>query len=69
MVLLAPIMFFGWKLIHKTKFVGAHEADLVWDRPAIDAYEASFITPPVGFWRELGQMIGIGRIKGGNDQI
>lgn len=50
MVLLAPILFIGWKLIHKTKWIKPHEVDLVWDAPLIDAYESSFITPPVGFW-------------------
>jgi len=29
------------------------DADLVWERPTIDAYEASFMDPPVGFWTEL----------------
>jgi amino acid transporter len=40
----------------------------VWERPLIDAYEASFVDPPVGFWRECLQLVGIGRIKGGNDK-
>lgn len=44
------------------------QADLVWDRPVIDAYEATFLGPPVGFWTEMGQLIGIGRHKGGNEQ-
>ncbi|KAJ5568636.1 hypothetical protein N7450_011122 [Penicillium hetheringtonii] len=55
-------------IIKKTKFVKAHEADLVWERPLIDAYEASFLDPPVGFWREMLQLVGLGRIKGGNDK-
>ena len=28
------------------------EADLTWEGPTIDAYEATFIDPPVGFWRK-----------------
>ena len=32
-----PVLFVGWKLIHKTKFVKAHEMDLVWERPTVDA--------------------------------
>lgn len=43
------------------------EADLVWERPSIDAYEETFYGPPVSFWREMVQVVGIGRIKGGND--
>ncbi|UPK99146.1 hypothetical protein LCI18_010081 [Fusarium solani-melongenae] len=63
MVLVAPITFFGWKLTKKTKFVKASEADLVWEKPQIDAYEASFEEVPVGFWVEIVQMFGIMRNK------
>lgn len=63
-----PPLYLIWKVIKRTKLVKPHEADLVWERPIIDAYEASFIDPPVGFWREMGQMVGIGQIKGGNDK-
>ncbi|GIZ44007.1 hypothetical protein CKM354_000721600 [Cercospora kikuchii] len=68
MLILAPILFIGWKVIKRTKFIGAHEADLIWERPTIDAYEATFIDPPNGFWREMLQMIGIGRKKFGQDR-
>jgi len=49
MLILAPILFIFWKLLHKTKFIPASQVDLVWDAPLIDAYEASFTTPPVSF--------------------
>lgn len=68
MQIVIPPLFLIWKVLKKTKFVKAHEADLVWERPLIDAYEASFMDPPVGFWREVGQMVGFRRIKGGNDK-
>lgn len=68
MQIFIPPLYLIWKVIKRTKFVRAHEADLVWERPLIDAYEASFIDPPVGFWREMLQMFGIGRIRGGNDK-
>lgn len=68
MQIVIPPLFIIWKIIKKTKFVKAHEADLVWERPLIDAYEDSFLDPPTGFWREILQMVGIGRTKGGNDQ-
>lgn len=61
MVILAPILFFGWKFWHKTKLVSPYEADLVWERPIVDAYEARFKNPPLGFWTEMGQMVGIKR--------
>ncbi|CAK1364004.1 General amino acid permease AGP2 [Cercospora beticola] len=68
MLILAPILFIGWKVIKRTKFIGSHEADLIWERPTIDAYEATFIDPPNGFWREMLQMVGIGRKKFGQDR-
>lgn len=61
MVIAAPVLYFGWKIIHKTKIVQPLECDLTWDRPVIDAYEASFINPPIGFWTELGQLFGFRR--------
>jgi amino acid transporter len=68
MQIFIPPLFIFWKVLKRTKFVKPHEADLVWERPVVDAYEATFIDPPVGFWREMGQMIGIGRTKGGNER-
>lgn len=61
MLIVAPILFIGWKIIHRTKFVKPLEADLVWERPIVDAYEASFLSPPVGFWTEMLQLIGLKR--------
>jgi len=48
MLILAPITFFGWKLIKGTRIVKPLEADLVWERPVVDAYEETFLDPPVG---------------------
>ncbi|KAK9482025.1 amino acid permease/ SLC12A domain-containing protein [Lipomyces starkeyi] len=33
MVLLAPIFYYGWKLLKKAKVIKPGEVDLVWDRP------------------------------------
>ena len=63
MVIVAPILFVGWKLFKKTKIVRPLEADLVWERPVIDAYEASFTEAPIGFWAEMLRLVGIGRNK------
>lgn len=68
MQLFIPWLYVIWKVLKKTKIVKPSEVDLVWERPLVDAYEESFIGPPSGFWRELGQMVGIGRQKGGNDR-
>ncbi len=43
-------------------------ADLIWERPTVDAYESTFLDPPVGFWTEIIQMVGIKRQKGGVDR-
>lgn len=67
MLIVAFLTFFGWKLFNRTKFVKPHEADLIWERPGIDAYEETFYGPPVSFWREMVQLVGIGKVKGGND--
>lgn len=69
MVLLAPVLFFGWKLIKRTKFIKAQEADLIWDRPIIDAYEASFVEYAPGFWTEIFQMFGFRRSRKEKRQI
>jgi yeast amino acid transporter len=50
-------------LIKRTKFVTSTEADLTWEAPIVDAYEDSFLTPPMGFWREMLQLVGIGLKK------
>lgn len=63
MLILAPVNFIVWKIVKRTKFIKPEEADLVWERPILDAYEASFFSPPTGFWREMGQLIGIGLKK------
>lgn len=63
LVLLAPILYFGWKIVHKTTIKRPHEVDLIWERPVIDAYENSITTPPVGFWTEMLRLVGIRRRK------
>ncbi|KIW48926.1 uncharacterized protein PV06_01482 [Exophiala oligosperma] len=68
MQLFIPPLFVIWKLVKKTKMVRPEEADLVWERPNVDAYEATIIDPPVGFWTEMLQLVGLRRNKGGNDK-
>lgn len=59
MVFVAFITYFGWKILHRTKLVKASEADLVWDKPIIDAYEEALTEPPMGFVDEVRQMVGL----------
>ncbi|KAG5950094.1 hypothetical protein E4U53_005494 [Claviceps sorghi] len=61
MQLLAPVLFFGWKFLKRTRVVQPHETDLIWERPNIDRYEASLTDPPSGFWTEMGQLVGINK--------
>jgi amino acid transporter len=64
----APVNFVVWKLVKRTKFIKPLEADLLWERPTLDAYEATFVDPPTGFWREMLNIVGIGRKKFGQDR-
>lgn len=68
MVLLAPILYFGWKLIHKTKIVKPAEVDLIWEAPGIDAYEATFYNKPLGFWTEILRLVGLRKNAGGDER-
>ncbi|KAH7163533.1 amino acid permease/ SLC12A domain-containing protein [Dactylonectria estremocensis] len=63
MQLVAPCLFVGWKLLKRTKWKKPAEVDLVWERPIIDAYENTFTEPAVGFWTEMGYLVGIRRNK------
>lgn len=55
MQLFVLILFLGWKLIKRTRFLSPKEIDLAWEAPEITAYEeaASVDDPPVGFWAEM----------------
>ncbi|KAI1292996.1 histidine permease [Xylaria venustula] len=53
MAFVTILLYFGWKIIKRTKFVKPHEADLVWEKPQIDAYEAQFTEPPSRFRDEI----------------
>ena len=69
MVFACIVLFVGWKLLKRTKFIRPSEADLVWERPIVDAYEAAIIAPPVEFWTEMMQLVGFRRQKGGDVQF
>ncbi|KAH6949743.1 amino acid permease/ SLC12A domain-containing protein [Ilyonectria sp. MPI-CAGE-AT-0026] len=59
MQILAVILFVGWKVVKKTRYIRPHEVDLVWERPIIEAYENALDEPITGFWEEMGHMVGI----------
>lgn len=64
LLLLAPLTFGFWKVFKRTKLVRPSEMDLVWERPAVDAHEATLVGEDIGFWREMLQLVGVGRGKG-----
>ncbi|KAI1612708.1 amino acid permease/ SLC12A domain-containing protein [Exophiala viscosa] len=56
MLILAVVFYPGWKLIKRTKTVKPGEADLVWERPIIDSYEATLVDEKVPFFRDVWRM-------------
>ncbi|KAK8063052.1 amino acid transporter [Apiospora hydei] len=46
MLFICPVLYVSWKLIHKTKFVKPHEADLVQDLAGIEEYTRNFVVVP-----------------------
>ncbi|THX06646.1 hypothetical protein D6D13_06407 [Aureobasidium pullulans] len=60
MCFVSPILYIGWKVIKKTKVVKPEEADLVWERPLIEAYEATLIDDgSKGFWDDCAKAVGL----------
>jgi amino acid transporter len=61
MIFVCIVLYCGWKVLKRTKVVKPLEADLVWERPVIDAYEAAFVESKVSLWKEMRQMLGFRR--------
>jgi amino acid transporter len=66
MLILAPILYFTWKILKRTSIIPSHKVDLTWDAPIIDAYEATFYEPALSFWQEMIRLVGINK-KGKGD--
>jgi amino acid transporter len=49
MVILFPILYLGWKLIHRTKIYKPHEVDLSKNLEEIDEYERNFVPQKAGY--------------------
>lgn len=56
LVIAAIATYSFWKIFKKTKVVSPLEADLIWNRPNIDAYEAAETEVPMGFWRGIAKI-------------
>lgn len=61
MVFVCIILFVGWKLIKRTKYIPAHKVDLIWEAPLIDAYEATLVDEDLGLWHGLKTMVGLSK--------
>ena len=46
MIFVFPLLFVGWKVYRRTKWVGPHEADLRKDLDEVEEYTRSFVEPP-----------------------
>lgn len=68
MTILAIILFVGWKSIKRTSFKDSHQVDLVWERPAIDAYEVCTTDALNSFWGEMSDLIFFRRRKISNEE-
>lgn len=62
MVFVCIVLYPSWKILKKTKLIKPSECDLIWERPTIDAYEAS-IEKPLGLWEDIGGVFGIKKRK------
>ncbi|CAI6337840.1 unnamed protein product [Periconia digitata] len=52
MCFICIVLWVGFKVVKRSKFVKPEEADLKWERDAIAAHEAS-TDPPLGLWEEI----------------
>ncbi|KAF9878278.1 hypothetical protein CkaCkLH20_04316 [Colletotrichum karsti] len=64
MVFLAAVLFVFWKFYKGTKWLKPEEVDLVWEAPAITAYEEmeKEVYPPIGFLRDVGNNFGLSKV-------
>ncbi|QRD93075.1 AAT family amino acid transporter [Aspergillus flavus] len=63
MLILAPVLYIAWKLSWRTRVVKPEEANLIWERPMIDAYEVGLTSQPKGFWAEILETVGWRRVR------
>ncbi|PQE03365.1 general amino acid permease agp2 protein [Rutstroemia sp. NJR-2017a BBW] len=61
MVFVCPVLYVFWKVFHRTQVIKPADVDLVWERPVIDAYEASVAETHLSFWTEVKIMMGWGK--------
>ena len=68
MTIVAILLYFGWKILKRTRFHDPHQVDLVWERHIIDAYEATTTDPVNSFWGEMGGLLFIRKRKASHNE-
>lgn len=63
MQIVAVVLFGGWKIVKKTRYIRPREVDLVWKRPEVDAYENAITEPALEFWTEMVQLLNFRKSK------
>lgn len=58
MIFVCVILFLGWKIIKRTKLIPADQVDLIWEAPAIDAYEATLVDDELSLLEWVRQVFG-----------
>ncbi|KAK7550730.1 amino acid transporter-like protein [Phyllosticta citricarpa] len=58
MVFVCIILYVGFKVFMRTRLVPPGEADLVWERPRVDAHEAE-TEAPRGIWEDARRALGV----------
>lgn len=56
MVFVSVLLFAFWKVFKGTTLKKPVDVDLVWETPAVAAYEAATEDEVLTFWREMVQM-------------
>jgi len=51
------ILYIGWKVVKKTRWLRPHEVDLKWEADLISAYEAVETEKITTFWREMLDLV------------
>lgn len=70
MCFVSPILYVGWKLVKQSKVVKPEEADLVWERPLIQAYEAILTdNGSNGFWDDCARAIGVNKYRKTDESV
>ncbi len=63
MVFVSILLFCGWKLYTRCSMRDPAKIDLIWEKPAIDAYEAVFAERHVGFVQDCLEFLGLRKRK------